>query len=104
MMKLFSPISARLTPKALSLSLIGFILLVCTLLILATAWQVVQSSNERVGVAKIAVSNIVLAAEQQARDTMLQADYILRDLLSVWRTTGWGPINRKGYRSSWLDR
>ncbi len=79
-MKLSFPISARLTPKALSLSLIGFILLVCILLTLATVWQMVQSSNERVGAAKIAVSNIVLAAEQQARDTMLQADNILRDL------------------------
>lgn len=91
MMKLFLPISARLTPKALSFSLIGFIFLVCTLLILATAWQVVQSSNERVAAAKIAVSNIVLAAEQQARDTMLQADNILRDLAERVAHDGVGP-------------
>lgn len=83
--------SARLTPQALSLSLIGFILLVCTLSILATAWQVVQSSNERVDTAKIAVSNIVLAAEQQARDTMLQADNILRDLAERVAYDGVGP-------------
>ncbi|PRW86076.1 diguanylate cyclase [Pseudomonas simiae] len=79
-MTLSLPIYARLTPKALSLSLIGFILLVCLSLILATAWQMVQSSDERVDAAKITVSNIVLAAEQQARDTMLQADNTLRDL------------------------
>ena len=90
-MKLSLPFAARLTPQALSLSLIGFILLVCTLLILATAWQVVQSSHERVGAAKIAVSNIVLAAEQQARDTMLQADNILRDLAERVAHDGAGP-------------
>lgn len=90
-MKFSLPISDRLTPKALSLSLIGFILLVCILLILATAWQLVQSSNERVGAAKIAVSNIVLAAEQQARDTMLQADNILRDLAERVAHDGVGP-------------
>lgn len=39
-----------------------------------------RSANERVEAAKITVSNIVLAAEQQARDTMLQADNTLRDL------------------------
>lgn len=79
-MTLSLPIYARLTPRALSLSLIGFVLLVCLSLILATAWQIVQSSGERVDAAKITVSNIVLAAEQQARDTMLQADNTLRDL------------------------
>lgn len=79
-MTLSFPISARLTPKALSLALIGFILLVCFSLILATTWQMVQSSSERIHAAKITVSNIVLAAEQQARDTMLQADNTLRDL------------------------
>ncbi len=90
-MTLFFPISARLTPKALSLSLIGFILLVCVSLILATAWQMVQSSDERVDAAKIAVSNIVLAAEQQARDTMLQADNTLRDLAERVAHDGIGP-------------
>lgn len=85
------PISARLTPKALSLSLIGFILLVCFSLILATAWQIVQSSGERVDAAKITVSNIVLAAEQQARDTMLQADNTLRDLAERVAHDGSGP-------------
>lgn len=90
-MTLSLPIYARLTPKALSLSLIGFILLVCLSLILATAWQIVQSSGERVDAAKITVSNIVLAAEQQARDTMLQADNTLRDLAERVAHDGSGP-------------
>ena len=90
-MTLLFPISTRLTPKALSVTLIGFILLVCFSLILATAWQMVQSSGERVGAAKIAVSNIVLAAEQQARDTMLQADNTLRDLAERVANDGVGP-------------
>ncbi|WP_434581268.1 diguanylate cyclase [Pseudomonas sp. Z5-35] len=90
-MTLFLPISARLTPKALSLSLIGFILLVCFSLTLATAWQMVKSSGERVDAAKITVSNIVLAAEQQARDTMLQADNTLRDLAERVAHDGIGP-------------
>lgn len=85
------PIYTRLTPKALSLSLIGFILLVCFSLILATAWQMAQSSGERVDAAKITVSNIVLAAEQQARDTMLQADNTLRDLAERVAHDGSGP-------------
>lgn len=72
--------STRLTPKALSNSLIGFIALVCVLLVLATAWQMQQSANERVDAAKVSVSNIVLAAEQLARDTMLQADNALQDI------------------------
>lgn len=90
-MTLSLPIYARLTPKALSLSLIGFILLVCFSLILATAWQMAQSSGERVDAAKITVSNIVLAAEQQARDTMLQADNTLRDLAERVAHDGSGP-------------
>lgn len=94
-MTLSSPIFARLTPKALSLSLIGFILLVCFSLILATAWQVAQSSGERVDAAKITVSNIVLAAEQQARDTMLQADNTLRDLAERVAHDGSGPAQRQ---------
>jgi diguanylate cyclase (GGDEF)-like protein len=79
-MKLTALASTRLTPRALSNSLIGFIVLVCVFLVLATAWQMKQSANERVGAAKISVSNIVLAAEQVARDTMLQADNTLQDL------------------------
>lgn len=51
----------------------------------------VQSSNERVSAAKVAVSNVVLAAEQQARDTMLQADNILRDLAERVTHDGVGP-------------
>lgn len=47
---------------------------------LATAWQMQQSANERVDAAKVSVSNIVLAAEQLARDTMLQADNTLQDI------------------------
>lgn len=94
-MTLSLPIYARLTPKALSLSLIGFILLVCLSLILATAWQMVQSSGERVDAAKITVSNIVLAAEQQARDTMLQADNTLRDLAERVAHDGSGPDQRE---------
>lgn len=90
-MTLSLPIYARLTPRALSLSLIGFVLLVCLSLILATAWQIVQSSGERVDAAKITVSNIVLAAEQQARDTMLQADNTLRDLAERVAHDGSGP-------------
>ena len=65
----------------LTRALIGFIALVCLSLILATAWQMNQSSRERVATAKIAVSNIVLAAEQQAQDTVRQADNTLRDLV-----------------------
>jgi diguanylate cyclase (GGDEF)-like protein len=79
-MKLMPLASTRLTPRALSNSLIGFIVLVCVFLVLATAWQMKQSANERVAAAKMAVSNIVLAAEQLARDTMLQADNTLQDL------------------------
>ncbi|PYD83777.1 diguanylate cyclase, partial [Pseudomonas syringae pv. pisi] len=66
MQRLFS-ISTRLAPSALSKALIGFIALVCLSLILATAWQMNQSKLERVATARIAVSNIVLAAEQQAQ-------------------------------------
>ena len=79
-MKLTPLVSTRLTPRALSNSLIGFIVLVCVFLVLATAWQMKQSANERVDAAKKSVSNIVLAAEQLARDTMLQADNSLQDL------------------------
>ena len=61
--------------------MIGFIVLVCLSLILATTWQMNQSRRERVATAKIAVSNIVRAAEQQAQDTVRQADNTLRDLV-----------------------
>ncbi|MBD8710304.1 GGDEF domain-containing protein [Pseudomonas sp. CFBP 13711] len=71
----------RLSPSALTRALIGFIALVCLSLMLATAWQMNQSRLERIANAKIAVSNIVLAAEQQAQDTIRQADNTLRDLV-----------------------
>lgn len=61
--------------------MIGFIALVCLSLTLATMWQMNQSRNERVATAKIAVSNIVRAAEQQAQDTVRQADNTLRNLV-----------------------
>ncbi|KPW46378.1 GGDEF domain-containing protein [Pseudomonas syringae pv. broussonetiae] len=80
-MKRFSFISTRLTPSALSKALIGFIALVCLSLTLATVWQMNQSKLERAATARIAVSNIVLAAEQQAQDTLQQADNTLRDLV-----------------------
>ena len=75
----FTP--ARLSTPALTKALIGFITLVCLSLILATAWQMNQSRQERIATAKIAVSNIVRAAEQQAQDTVRQADNTLRDLV-----------------------
>lgn len=65
----------------LTKALIGFIALVCLSLILATAWQMKQSRDERIATARISVSNIVLAAEQQAQDTVRQADNTLRDLV-----------------------
>ncbi|RMO20628.1 GGDEF domain-containing protein [Pseudomonas savastanoi pv. phaseolicola] len=80
-MKRLSFISTRLTPSALSKALIGFIALVCLSLTLATVWQMNQSKLERAATARIAVSNIVLAAEQQAQDTLQQADNTLRDLV-----------------------
>ncbi len=73
--------SVRLAPSMLTKALIGFIALVCVSLVLATAWQMNQSRRERVATATITVSNIVLAAEQQAQDTVRQADNTLRDLV-----------------------
>ncbi|WP_104698357.1 diguanylate cyclase [Pseudomonas syringae group genomosp. 3] len=73
--------STRLAPSVLTKTMIGFIVLVCLSLILATTWQMNQSRRERVATAKIAVSNIVQAAEQQAQDTVRQADSTLRDLV-----------------------
>lgn len=75
----FTP--ARLSPSSLSKALIGFIALVCLSLILATAWQMNLSRQERLATAKVAVSNVVRAAEQQAQDTVRQADNTLRDLV-----------------------
>ena len=72
--------STRLSPSALTKALIGFIAFVCISLILATAWQMNQSRLERIATAKIGVLNIVRAAEQQAQDTVRQADNMLRDL------------------------
>src|ERR1700712_3030239 len=73
--------STRLSPSALTKALIGFVALVCISLILATAWQLNQARHEHIANAKIAVSNIVRAAEQQAQDTIRQADNTLRDLV-----------------------
>ncbi|TFZ33782.1 diguanylate cyclase, partial [Pseudomonas syringae] len=80
-MKHFYSTSTRLAPTMLTRALIGFIALVCLSLMLATAWQMNQSKRERVATAKISVSNIVLAAEQQAQDTLRQADNTLRHLV-----------------------
>lgn len=79
-MKPVFDVYGRLTPIALSRALIAFIALVGLSLIFATGWQMHQSSRERITAAKIAVSNIVSAAEQQAQDTLRQADNTLRDL------------------------
>lgn len=76
-----SSIPLRLTPSALSRALIGFIALVCLSLVFATAWQMNQSKLERVATAKMVVSNIVRATEQQAQDTVIQADNTLRDIV-----------------------
>ncbi|MFJ4142311.1 diguanylate cyclase [Pseudomonas sp. NPDC089734] len=81
-------VSARLTPKALSAGLIGFIILVCISLILATAWQMKQSAAERLSAAEMGVTNIVSAAEQQAQDTVRQADNKLRDLVERVESDG----------------
>ncbi|KPY22504.1 Uncharacterized protein ALO55_03994 [Pseudomonas savastanoi pv. phaseolicola] len=80
-MKLLYITSTRLTPFMLTKALTGFIVLVCLSLILATAWQMNQSRRERVATAETLVSNIVLAAEQLAQDTVRQADNTLRDLV-----------------------
>ncbi|WP_268798058.1 sensor domain-containing diguanylate cyclase [Pseudomonas huanghezhanensis] len=80
-MKSLSFMSTRLTASSLTKALICFIALVCLSLILATAWQMKQSRDERLATARIEVSNIVLAAEQQAQDTVRQADNTLRDLV-----------------------
>ena len=79
-MKTITLVSGRLTPKALSVGLIAFIFLVCVTLVSAIAWQLKQSADERLTNAKIAVNNIVRAAEQQAQDTLRQAESILNNL------------------------
>jgi diguanylate cyclase (GGDEF)-like protein len=79
-MKTITLVSGRLTPKALSVGLIAFIFLVCVMLVSAIAWQLKQSADERLTNAKIDVNNIVRAAEQQAQDTLRQAESILSNL------------------------
>ena len=79
-MKNIKLVSGRLTPKALSVGLIAFIFLVCVTLVSAIAWQLKQSADERLTNAKIAVHNIVRASEQQAQDTLRQAENILSNL------------------------
>ena len=79
-MKTITLVSGRLTPKALSVGLVAFIFLVCVMLVSAIAWQLKQSADERLANAKIAVHNIVRASEQQAQDTLRQAESILSNL------------------------
>jgi len=79
-MKNITLVSGRLTPKALSMGLIAFISLVCVTLVFAIAWQLKQSADERLTNAKIAVHNIVRASDQQAQDTLRQAENILSNL------------------------
>lgn len=79
-MKTITFVSGRLTPKALSVGLIAFIFLVCITLVSAMAWQLKQSADERLANAKIAVHNIARASEQQAQDTLRQAESILSNL------------------------
>lgn len=79
-MKNITLVSGRLTRKALSVGLVAFILLVCVTLVSAAAWQLKQSADERLTNAKIAVYNIVRASDQQAQDTLRQAESILSNL------------------------
>lgn len=79
-MKTITLVSGRLTPKALSVGIIAFIFLVCITLVSAMAWQLKQSADERLANAKIAVHNIARASEQQAQDTLRQAESILSNL------------------------
>ncbi|WP_164487784.1 MULTISPECIES: GGDEF domain-containing protein [unclassified Pseudomonas] len=80
-MKTITLVSGRLTPKALSVGLIAFIFLACVMLVTAIAWQLKQSADERLANAKIAAHNIVRASEQQAQDTIRQAENILDNLV-----------------------
>ncbi|MFJ7311821.1 diguanylate cyclase [Pseudomonas sp. NPDC098747] len=79
-MKTITFVSGRLTPKALSVGLVAFIFLVCVMLVSAITWQLKQSADERLTNAQIAVHNIVRASEQQAQDTLRQAESILSNL------------------------
>ncbi|ANF87310.1 diguanylate cyclase [Pseudomonas antarctica] len=79
-MKTITLVSGRLSPKALSVGLIAFIFLVCVTLVSAFAWQLKQSADERLTNAQVAVNNIVRASEQQAQDTLRQAESILSNL------------------------
>ncbi|WP_149086889.1 sensor domain-containing diguanylate cyclase [Pseudomonas prosekii] len=79
-MKTTTFVSGRLTPRALSVGLIAFIFLVCVTLVSAISWQLKQSADERLANARIAVQNIVRASEQQAQDTLRQAESILSNL------------------------
>ena len=93
-MPYFSFSSARLTPKALSRAMVSFIVLVGIALVFATLWQINESSKERIATAKISVSNIVRAVEQQAQDTIQQADNTLRDLAERVSHDGLGDEQR----------
>lgn len=87
-------ITKRLSPSDLSKALVFFIFLVCTSIISATGWQIYESSLERVATAEISVSNIVRAVEQQAQDTVKQADYTLRDIAERVTHDGTGEEQR----------
>lgn len=89
-MKPFSLLSGRMTSRALSIWIAFFISLVCVSLILATLWQIKQSANERLASARSAVLNIVRATEQQATDTVRQADNTLRNIAERIETDGLG--------------
>lgn len=80
-MEHFHLTSIRLALCILSRALIGLMALACLSLISAAAWQMTPSRRERLATANISVSNIVLAAEQQAQDTVRQADNTLGDLV-----------------------
>jgi hypothetical protein len=79
-MKTITLVSGRLTPRALSVGLLVFIFLACVALPSAIALQLKQSADERMTHAKSDVNNIVRAAEQQAQDTIRQAESILSNL------------------------
>ncbi|GAB7529294.1 diguanylate cyclase [Pseudomonas sp. 3A(2025)] len=84
----------RLSHKTLSVWLVFFICLVCISLILATAWQIRQSANERLASAETAVFNIARAVEQHAIDTVRQADNTLKNLAERIEVDGVGPQQR----------
>lgn len=84
----------RLSHKALSIWLVFFICLVCISLLLATAWQIRQSANERLASAHDAVFNIARAVEQHAIDTVRQADNTLKNLAERIEVDGVGAAQR----------